>query len=267
MNVKEICPVGRKIVKEAVLYRGGHESPSNMEGPCEECIMELVSRIEVVCKFEQAKFSDNPLTVCPVIRSFCISLNDNIGHDERQLLKPYAIKLLGTKTTREIEIKRAFICANWACRVLLPQLMFSLGKDEIAANLKKLKPVVDGPTADAAANAADAANAAANAADAAYYDADAAANTAAADAAANANAYYAAYYAAYTAYYAANAAAYAAAAYYVADAANAAAADAAYYAANAAANAAAYYAANAADAKKDIIKSSLRLIDKLIGCK
>ena len=47
---------------------------------------------------EQRHWSDRPLTVCGIIRDKLISLNDELGSDERQRLWPYARKSLYTET-------------------------------------------------------------------------------------------------------------------------------------------------------------------------
>jgi hypothetical protein len=129
-----------------------------------------------------------------VIRSFCIGLNDNFDDDMRQLLKPYALKVIGTRADKVTEQRRMFLCADFAVRTLAPIALRAAGYKTEATKLAKLPPIIDKESALAAENAAYAANVAANAAyavaNAAYaaaYAANAAANAAnAAYAAANA---------------------------------------------------------------------------------
>ena len=134
--------------------------------------------------------SDKPQCVCPVIASFMRSYNDKVDDETRQLLKPYVVKVLNTKSTKEDEVRRGFIAADYACRVFAPYVLEKKGLADDAAKLRALTPIVDKSTAYAANAAANAAYAAANAA---------------------ANAAYAAANAAYATYAAANAATYAAA--------------------------------------------------------
>ena len=192
-----------------------------------------------------------PGCACPVLSAFGRRLNDEMGIGAQgdalraKYLADLAPRLVGTRSTPEVEIRRALVFADGAVRVLAPLALEAAGLCDAAATLRALSPVVSRDTAANAANAA-------NAADAARADADAYAARAA-DAAARAayaahaaDAYDAAYDAAvYAAYAAADAADYAdgAAAY------AAAAADAAYDAA--AYDAAADAAADAADAATD----------------
>jgi hypothetical protein len=226
------------------------------------CVMEAVSYIA------GEPWSDHPQCVCPVIAAFCRTWNDNLPDDQRDaLLRPLIPLLIGTRGTPALEQQRAFMAADWACRVAAPAALRAAGLAIEAATLEALPPVVDDTTADAAraaaAYAADAADAAAAYAAAraaaayAAYAARAAAN--AADAARAAAAYAAAAYAA--AAYAARAAANADAARAAADAADAAAA-----AADAAANAAdAANAAAAADAARAADAAAVGLVKRMIG--
>ena len=201
------------------------------------------------------KHSDAPDCVCPVIRAATMRLNDRIKDDalRTELLRPLLVKAIGTRSTREVMIKRGFIAADFACRVFLPMRLEARGKKADAEECRAAFPITDRSSAitardrirakyaaaDAAAAAAYAADAAAAAAYAAYADAAAAyayADAAAADAAADADASAASAAAAYTA------------------------ADAAYTAADAAAD-----AADAADARKSVYVEGVRMIEVMIA--
>jgi hypothetical protein len=54
------------------------------------CIMDAVSW------FEYGHLGDRPPCVCPVIGQLCIVINDMLSDDERQKLKPYIFKVIGT---------------------------------------------------------------------------------------------------------------------------------------------------------------------------
>jgi len=180
-----------------------------------------------------------PGCACPVLSAFGRRLNDEMGIGAQgdalraKYLADLAPRLVGTRSTPEVELRRALVFADGAVRVLAPLAMEAAGRVAAADALRALSPVIDRDTADRAAAAARAAYAAVNAADAAAanaaYSAVAAADYAAAHAAGHA---------AVHADYAATATAAAGGA--TATAAGHAAADAAY--------AAAYDAADAATA-------------------
>ena len=212
---------------------GAGSHPTREQGLC---VMEAVAYLA------GEQHSDEPKCACPVITRLAIWVNDSCSDELRQeLLAALPWRIVGTKSTPEIEQQRAYMAADWAVRFVAPLLLDRAGLNEEADKLRALGAVDSKGAARAAADAAaDAADAAADAAYAARAAADAAyAARAAADAADAARA--AADAAAYAAY-AARAAAYAA---YAADAARAAA-----------------YAA--ADDLETIQRSCADLIDRMI---
>ena len=170
------------------LDKGSHASAADGM-----CFMEAVAYVA------GEPFSDHPSCACPVIAAFCRNLNDALPDESRQALIPYVKKLVGTRSTPEVERRRAHIAADFAVRSCAADAMQVTNQSKHAKALRKLEPIVDQKTATYAAAAA--ANAAAYAAYAAAYATYAAAD--AAYAAANAAAY-AANAAAYAATYAAN---------------------------------------------------------------
>ncbi len=250
------------------------------------CLMQAVSWLA-----GNTDITDSPPCASRVIGRYAIRLNDSwLFTTHRDLLKPYASRIVGTRSTIEIEVQRGRIAADYAVRVFAPIRLRFLRREELAKELESLGPITDKDSAIlardasrkirsyaaadaaayAAADAAAAAAADADAAAAAYVDAYAdAAAAAAADAAAAASA---AAYAAASAYVdayaaaAADAAADAAAAAYAAASASAAAYAAAD--ASAAASAAAYAAADAAaDADAALREKSLECLDRMISYK
>jgi hypothetical protein len=131
----------------------------------EACILEYANvlaacRPELREKFGAVDFTDDHPSVSRVIRSFCISFNDGIKDDQRRtdLLKPYAVKILGTKTNDADEETRAWMATDWLVRVQTPAWLDLAGlSSEIA---RGVQDVLDGARDDAAA-ARDAARAAA----------------------------------------------------------------------------------------------------------
>ena len=55
------------------------------------CVMELSAFLA------GEPHSDAPVCVSPVIRAFLVSWNDSLDDDGRQMLKPYAARVLGTR--------------------------------------------------------------------------------------------------------------------------------------------------------------------------
>lgn len=169
-------------LEDIILKSGTHQSPE--EGMC---IMEAVAY------FNKEPHSDKPKCACPALTAFIIQINDSMNDEERSMLKPYILKLIGTRDGHSY--KRAKILARSAIVEITPSVMRLIGLDELAKNLERFKDQAIDDFDWAAAR--DAAYAAYTAARSAAYDDDDA---------------YTAYYAAYGAY----AASYAAYAGYVA---------------------------------------------------
>jgi len=87
------------------LANGGHASPD--DGLC---------AMEAVAFFTGEIHTDQPSCVCPVITRFVIRLNDRIRNSEERtaLLKPVLPLLPGTSGSRELEIRRGYLCADFA---------------------------------------------------------------------------------------------------------------------------------------------------------
>jgi hypothetical protein len=166
------------------LSRGSHATAA--EG---RCAMEWVAYVA------GEPHSDSPKCVCPALRRFGIGINDSLPDDLRQQLRPYLGRMIGTADDGRTQ-ERLFMLADWAIHVPAVEAQVAVGREDAAAELRSVPPVVDRASARAAAAAAADAD---DAADAAAYAATAAAAAAADDAA-------------YAAAYAATAAAYAAAA-------------------------------------------------------
>jgi hypothetical protein len=225
-----------KAIEELSLKSGKHEAfEAGM------CVMEAVSYIA------GESWSDAPQCACPVITAFMVSWNDSLPKDadRDRILKPLIPLIVGTRSSKFIEQRRATMAADWFIRVHTPAflriaklekqacLMEALPEITDFAQCPSLMPTLNAVRSDAAA-ARDAAWAAAWAA---ARDAALAADLAAAWAAAWAAARDAALAAALAAAWAAARDAALAAAW---DAALAAARDAAWAAARDAALAAAW---------------------------
>jgi hypothetical protein len=203
---------------------------------------QAVCAMEAVAWLAGEPHSDHPKCACLVIGAFMRSWNDSIGDDatRTRLIKPLLPSLVGTRSTRAVELKRSYLALDWLARVQVPAWLDL--RDDLKAHavaLRGLKPLTDTASCRVAQTLLDKARTAAAAAwDAAWAAARAAAWDAA-RAAARAAAWDAAGAAAWDAAWAAAVAA-------AVDAAGAAARAAAWDAARAAAVAAAVDAAGAA---------------------
>ena len=212
MNINEIWKFD--------LRQGGSNHPANGA-----CIMNAVSWIAY------GHLDDHPACACPVITAFAIRVNDMLPHDERQKLKPFIFRLMGSLDPKS-ENARAEYLAWQALTVFAPMALDAAGAKDWAVKLRGF---------DKAKGLMVAANTAISAADTAY---------------AAANAAYDAAHAAHAAYDAVRAADATDVAYNAAHAVNTAA-DAAYAAAHAARSAAnAAYAIDAAGSAADSVEAA-----------
>ena len=136
-----------------VLRSGAHTSPSDG-----------VSLMEAVSAIAGEPWSSSPRCTSPVIAAYARSLNDWLADDERQRLKAYIPRLVGTAEP-DLELRRAFACADAAVRVFAPLALKAAGLVEEGAKLGVLAPV-DRESAESARSAARAASSAARSAQA-----------------------------------------------------------------------------------------------------
>ena len=147
------------------LKNGGHNSFD--EGVC---------AMEALAWLAGEPHSDKPTCACPVIAAFMREWNDQLPDDaaRNRWLKPLLPGLLNTAGTPEVQIRRAFACADFAVRVMTPRALDAAAAAleaagiadhpaklrECAANLRALPPIADESTARSADAAAEAASAA-----------------------------------------------------------------------------------------------------------
>jgi hypothetical protein len=111
---------------------------------------------EKACAMEWAAYlanephSDSPTCVDRVIRGYVISLNDNWTDAERDRLKPYIPRTLGTRSTAGLETKRAVMALDWTFRVHRPIWLEAAGLAEHAAKMRALPEIVDEATSSVA---------------------------------------------------------------------------------------------------------------------
>ncbi len=152
-------------LEAVVLKQGDHRSRET--GVC---------LMEAVAWFADEPHSDHPQCCCPVLAAFGINLNDYFNDSDRQMLKPCIPLLVGTRSTREVERKRAYFLTDKALRVFAPIAIRAV-PSHVKASHTKASHVLEKHalaleqlpelTQKSAATAAAAANAAAAAATAA----------------------------------------------------------------------------------------------------
>lgn len=84
------------------LSRGRHSSPEDGA-----CVMELASMLA------GEPFSDHPVSVCPVIGSCLRAYNDWIDDEDRQDLYRYAARVVGTRSSQDVQRARAERVTAW----------------------------------------------------------------------------------------------------------------------------------------------------------
>lgn len=95
---------GRSSATDRVrLSPGRHGSPS--EGAC---VVELASLLA------GEDFSDRPECVCPVIGAFLRAWNDRAAYADRQRLRPYAERVIGSRASAEVTRQRRDLCLEWS---------------------------------------------------------------------------------------------------------------------------------------------------------
>jgi hypothetical protein len=100
--------------------RGAHSSPE--QGAC---VMELASMLA------GERFSDRPLSVCPVIAGFLRAYNDALDNKRRQDLLPVAAAVVGTATPDDdVVAARVHLIAEWTrtLRVVRPRRRSLFGR-------------------------------------------------------------------------------------------------------------------------------------------
>src|SRR5690349_8379344 len=99
--------------------------------------------MEVVAWVAGEPHSDHPACACPTLTRFCIALNDRMTDEERQLLKPFVVRLVSTRSTPEVERRRAFVLTDAAVREVVPLRLEARGWKDLADELRSLPEIVD----------------------------------------------------------------------------------------------------------------------------
>src|SRR4030081_1130983 len=90
-------------------YQPARLGPGRHDGPgAVVCIMELAAMLS--CE----RFSDRPVSVCPVIGSLLRAYNDNLQDRRRQALSRYAAEAVYTRGDFSLHGRRAEVAIAWA---------------------------------------------------------------------------------------------------------------------------------------------------------
>jgi hypothetical protein len=114
-----------------------------------------VSLMEAVSALAGEPWSNGPSCTSPVIAAYARSVNDWLPDDARQRLKAYIPRLVGTAEP-DLELRRAFACADAAVRVFAPLAFAAAGLVKEGLKLGALAPV-DRESARSAAESAESA--------------------------------------------------------------------------------------------------------------
>ena len=112
------------------LAAGGHLPDSDAM-----CVMEAVAMLA------GESWSDHPQCASPVLGAFLRSWNDALPDDERQQLKQYIARLVGSKGTDAQEAERSWLATDWMVRVQAPAWLRLAGLTEQADVLAGMQPV------------------------------------------------------------------------------------------------------------------------------
>ena len=104
-----------------------------------------------MCAMEAAAYiagepwSDHPKCVCPVLGAFMRSWNDGLkSNAERdRLLLPLVPKLIGTRGSKALEVRRATMACDWLVRSHTPAWLHLANLGEQAAALEMLPEITD----------------------------------------------------------------------------------------------------------------------------
>src|SRR5690349_5040779 len=146
------------------LSKGSHKTAE-----AGRCAMEWVAYIA------GEPHTDQPVCVSPVLRSFGISLNDNWDDEQRQKLRPYLARCIGTAGDGRDQ-ERGWLAMDWLIREFTPAFLELVpakygDSATYAEKLRACGPVLSVHALDEAMITLKEAQRASNAAGAAAYDA------------------------------------------------------------------------------------------------
>jgi hypothetical protein len=115
--------LGGFMTSDYTLAYGTHPNPQDGR-----CAMEWVAHLA------GERHSDQPDCVSPVVRALCVALNDGLTCTERQRLRPYLTRTIGTAGDG-LDRSRGWMALDWLVRVYAPTWLRRAGLREEAARL------------------------------------------------------------------------------------------------------------------------------------
>lgn len=113
-------------LKTYELKKGAHANPE-----AGLCAMEMVAYLA------KEPHSDSPQCTCPTLGAYVRQINDVFNDDERQLLKPFIKKLIGTRDGKSLE--RAKLLAYRAGHIFAPIAAEIAGRADLADLMRDVK--------------------------------------------------------------------------------------------------------------------------------
>jgi hypothetical protein len=122
---------GAKVPDSYFLSHGKHATPQDGR-----CAMEWVAYLA------GEQHTDQPVCVSPVLREFGMALNDRWDDEQRQKLRPYLARCIGTAGDGR-DTERSWLAVDWLIRTFTPRFL-DLRPElaEHAAKLRALSPVM-----------------------------------------------------------------------------------------------------------------------------
>jgi hypothetical protein len=105
--------------------------------------------MEIVAWLAGEAHTAAPRCASPVIRAFTIGLNDQGGSEQRQKLRPYLPRMVGTIADGQDEA-RSYLALDWLIRTFTPAWLDLAGLSVEAKALRDLRRIVDLAAAGAA---------------------------------------------------------------------------------------------------------------------
>lgn len=118
-------------LNDITLDEGGHKDAADGM-----CVMEAAAWIA------GEKWTDHPSCVSPLLAEFCRDLNDEWDDEQRQRLKPFVTRVIGTAGDGQDEA-RSYLALDWLVRTYTPAWLDLAGLSAEAAALRGHRRVVD----------------------------------------------------------------------------------------------------------------------------
>jgi hypothetical protein len=134
-------------------FVGGIGNPSNPQNPT-ACVMSAAVANYRLSQGEPiGEATDQLDCCCPVIRRLCMRRNDGWWPSD-EARKVWALGLIarlpGTRGDMATTLRRGFRCADMTVRVLAPMVLRDASREDLAAQLEAVSPIVDRASAKAA---------------------------------------------------------------------------------------------------------------------